>query len=95
MPPMPVMADNNWRALEGTDLRKVLMRWATREGVDFIWDADQMFLIKKSMKQDTDFVQAVSMVVNQFDDDAVKPVATLNIDPETKRKALIIKSNKS
>lgn len=79
-----------WRALQGTNLEKVLKRWSIKEGVDFVWDADQTFLIKQTMKAMSDYNGAVASILNQYNGQNVKPVGSLNVDPSTGRKTLII-----
>jgi len=81
---------NNWRALQGTDLRKLLKRWSAREGVGFVWDADQSFLVKQTVKSETNYNNAVERLLSQYSVQGVRPVATLNIDPKTNAKTLII-----
>ncbi len=87
--------DHRWRALEGTNLRKVLQQWAKREDINFIWQADQTFLIRKSVKSTTDFPDAVSSLLVQYKDQSVRPVAQLNTDPKTGEMSLIVKVLKS
>lgn len=84
-----------WRALEGTDLRKVLKRWSMKEGVEFIWDAPESFLIRESVKTTTGYEQAVSLLLGQFSGQSVYPLAQLNTDPDTGKKYLIIKTGRA
>ena len=96
--PIPVMNEsqpNHWRALQGTNLRKVLQRWSAEEGVNFVWDTDQQFYVPQSVKATTDFADAVSLILSQFQGQPIRPKAILNFDPETKSKALVIQSDKS
>ena len=84
-----------WRALQGTDLRKVLKKWSSDENVDLIWDADQTFLIKKTMKTMSDYNGAVAILLSQYSNQGVKPKGTLNVDPKTGRKSLVISVEQS
>lgn len=84
-----------WRALEGTNLRKVLQQWAKREDVKFIWQADQTFLVRNSVKSTTEFPEAVSSLLAQYEDQKIRPVAQLNTDPATGEVSLIVKVLKS
>lgn len=92
-------ASNNgvdrWRALEGTDLKQVLRQWSVKQGVDFIWDADQSFLIKESVKTTVEYPEAVSLLLAQFDGQATRPVAQLNKDPDTGKTVLIVRLNQA
>lgn len=84
---------DRWRALEGTDLKNVLRRWSIKEGVDFIWDIDQSFLIRQSVKTTADYPEAVALLLSQFEEQAIRPVAQLNKDPQTGKTALIVRLN--
>ena len=87
--------DYRWRALEGTNLRKVLQQWAKRENVGFLWQADQTFLIRESIKSTTEFPDAVASLLAQYEDQSIRPVAQLNTDPKTGEVSLIVKVLKS
>lgn len=84
-----------WRALQGTDLRKVLMQWSAKEGVDFVWDAPEVYLVRESVKAVTTYEDAVSLILNQYNGQPTRPVAQLNKDPDTGRVSLIIKTKRS
>lgn len=86
---------NRWRALEGTNLRKVLNRWCVRENVKLMWNVDQIFLIRQSVNETTGYAEAVALLLSQFNDQSVRPVAQLNTDPDTGKTSLIISLNKS
>lgn len=83
-----------WRALQGTNLKSTIKRWSARENIDFIWKADEVFLIKESLKDARNFNEAVATLIQQFDEQKTRPVATLNIDPDTGRKSIIVTSKK-
>ena len=87
-------APYNWRALQGTNLRSVLRRWSAREGVRLIWDADQQFLIRQTVKEKTDYADAVIQLLSQYSDQTTRPVGILNVDPDTGQRALIISIEK-
>lgn len=87
--------NNRWRALVGTDLRKVLMRWSVENNVDFVWDAPETYLIRQSIKTTAGYDQAVSMLLRQFEGQSIRPVAQLNTDPETGRKSLTVTTHHS
>lgn len=85
---------NSWRALEGSNLRKVLQRWSIQNGIDFIWEAEQMFYIPQSVNTTTDFPEAVALLLSQFEGQPIRPTAILNTDPQTDKTALIIRTNR-
>ena len=84
-----------WRALQGTDLRKVLMQWSSKAGVEFVWDAPETYLVRESVKAVADYEEAVALLLNQFKSMPTRPTAQLNQDPDTGRKSLIIKTYRS
>lgn len=85
---------NRWRALQGSSLRKVLQRWSVKAGFDFLWEADEIFFIPQSVNTTTDFPEAVSLVLSQFEGQPVQPNAVLNNDPQTGITTLIIRTSK-
>jgi len=80
-----------WRALQGTDLKQVLHRWSAKAGVDLIWNVDQKFLIRESVKTTVNYSEAVSLLLAQYSGQKTRPVAQLNKDPETGRTVLIVR----
>jgi len=100
--PQPQMMSNQpvsqsqrrWRALQGTNLRKVLQRWSVREGIDFVWDSDQEFYVRNSLNKQGDFNGAVSALLAQYTGEGTSPRAALNTDPETGMTSLIISVDK-
>ena len=89
----PTHADaghKRWRALEGTDLRKVLMRWSDMEDIQLIWNTDKRFLVRDNVKTMANYTDAVTMILSQYEGQDVRPVAKLNTDPKTGKRALII-----
>lgn len=84
-----------WRALEGTDLKHVLSQWSVKEGVDLIWDLDQRFLIKESVKTTVEYPEAVSLLLAQYSGQKTRPVAQLNRDPDTGKTVLIVRLGES
>jgi hypothetical protein len=91
----PSQGTNRWRALQGTDLRKVLKRWSIKNNVDFVWQSPETFLLPKSMKANVGYNQAVALLLSQFEGQPVRPVGQLNIDPDTGQKSLIVKTSRS
>lgn len=84
-----------WRALQGSDVRKVLMQWSAKEDVDFVWDAPEIYLVRQSLKAVASYEDAVALLLNQFNGQPTRPVAQLNRDPDTGRTSLIIKTNRA
>lgn len=82
----------NWFGLEGASLRDILERWCIDEGVELMWMPGQRFDLKESVRLNGGFTDAVTEVLNQFSADAVRPTAQLNNDPDTGRRALIVRA---
>lgn len=85
---------HRWRALEGTDLRKVLKRWSKKNNVQFIWSAPETYLVRQSVKATVDYNKAVALLLAQFEGQSTRPVGELNIDPKTGQKSLVIKTSR-
>ncbi len=80
-----------WRGLEGAELRDVLKDWGKRANVDIMWMMDQSFELKKSVKYKGSFEEAVAQVLGQYEDDKIHPKAQLNRDPDENRTTLIVR----
>ena len=85
MPALPAMT-----AKAGEDLRTLLAKWSRDHGTRFIWNSAEQYSVPKDMQFGPDYQNAVATLLNQFKTDAIRPVAQLNIDPETEQKTLII-----
>jgi len=81
-----------WMGLEGASLRDILEKWCIDAGVELLWMPAQMFELKESVKMSGGFTDAVAGVLSQFAGDSLKPTAQLNNDPETGRRALIVRA---
>lgn len=90
-PPEQKAKPQEWRGLEGAELREVLKDWGKRANVDIMWMMDQSFELKKSVKLKGSFEEAVAQVLGQFDGEKVHPKAQLNRDPDENRSTLIVR----
>jgi hypothetical protein len=90
----PVTPVRNYEVLRGGNLKPVLQRWSVQDNIRLIWDTDETFNIKQTAKFTGTYAEAIQSVLNQFKDDDKKPMAQLNLDPETKSWSLIVKSPK-
>jgi hypothetical protein len=81
------------RALQGTDLRNVLRQWSAKNNVELVWNAPQTYMVRQSVKTTFSFEEAVSLLLNQYKGQSMRPVAQLNKDPETGVRTLIINSH--
>ncbi len=101
-PPMSVSAPPSggvtapaaWHAPAGTSLRQVLDAWSRKEGVEFVWQANQGFGVKKTVHSNGRFEDAVTSLLQQYSNDTVHPTAQLNTDPATGRRTLFVQSTR-
>lgn len=88
------MALSKWTAPAGADLQVVLQQWSKREGVDFVWQANHSFQLKRPVSGDQSYEAALQAVLSQFSSDGVHPAAQLNNDPETGQRLLVVQSSR-
>ena len=80
-----------WRALEGANIRQVLEEWTQDAGVELIWDNQNAFAVLDSFEMQAPFEKAVQILLDQYQESQVRPVATLHVDPQTREKTLIVR----
>ena len=85
---------DRWRALQGSDLRKVLMQWTAKQNVDFVWNAPETYLVRQSLKTTNKFEEALALLLNQYKGEPTRPVAQLNKDPQTGRMSLVVNTHR-
>lgn len=97
-PPMPVEArapvgvqQLNWNALEGNSIRQVLQGWSAIANVELIWQSENDFAVLNPFIMSATYERAVQKLLDQYQDNQVRPVATLHIDPETNVKTLVVR----
>ena len=87
----PVVTQTDWNALEGNSIRQVLERWTAQAGVELIWRSDSDFAVLNPFIMRATFERAVQKLLDQYQDNQVRPVATLHIDPDTTSKTLLVR----
>ncbi len=80
-----------WKALEGANIRHVLQQWAQMEGTKLVWDNSDAFAVLQSLEIRGPFHSAVKNLLDQYQDNQVRPVATLHVDPGSGEKTLVVR----
>lgn len=88
MPP-----ETRWFGLSGSPLVEVIKVWAEDAGVRVIWNSEKNFALKESVSQVGHFEDAVSKALTQYDNDQVRPVGEMYVDPQNGQKVLVVRSD--
>lgn len=102
--PTSIMPDQNaapspatggrWNAPAGANLEQVLGTWAKNAGVEFIWQANEIFTVKAPVSANGSFESALQSLLGQYTNDVLRPAAQLNNDPVTGRRMLFVESSR-
>lgn len=87
-----------WQAVKGASIEGVLKLWSNDHGVDLVWNAGDDFKVRETVSLKTSYEAAVESLLQQYDDvsdGVLRPVGQLHIDPETGKKILLVKSERS
>lgn len=84
-------ADGSWEAPAGADLSQTLSAWSEESGADFVWDARERFVLREPLHIRGPYENAVQAVLDQYKNDALRPVARLHIDEMTGERALVVR----
>ncbi len=80
-----------WSVGAGQDLRSVLEAWSKDSGVEFIWDiSGHEFSALRSIEMSGGYEEAVRVLLNQYVEHAVRPVARLYLETAERKKTLVI-----
>ena len=88
-------AGAQFHAAPGAGVKNVLERWAHRQNVRLIWNADYNYPVKQAVSEAGSFDMAVQALLQQYDADKDRPVGRLNTDPITGKRLLIIDTDRS
>ena len=81
----------NWKALEGENIEQVLVKWASDAGVVLLWEDSSSFAVLAPLEVRGNFEQAVQQLLDQYQNNQVRPLATLHIDPDTHEKTMVVR----
>lgn len=87
----PLAAQMDWNALEGSSIRQVLQTWSSSADVRLMWLHENDFAVLNPFIMRSTYERAVQKMLDQYQDNHVRPVATLHIDPETGTKTLVVR----
>jgi len=87
----PVVSQADWNALEGNSVRQVLEVWTREADVELMWRSDNDFAVLNPFVMRSTFERAVQKLLDQYQDNQVRPVATLHIDPDLGTKILLVR----
>jgi hypothetical protein len=90
-PPIALQGDR-WQTARGAGLADTLGLWSDVAGVDLIWRAYDNFEAPESINVEGSFEDAVTALLDQFEGQSERPVASLHIDPQTGQKTLVVET---
>ncbi len=84
-----------WRTMRGANLREVLDVWATHSNTKLIWMAGQDFSVHRSLSLQGTFSTAVLSILEQFNEEKIRPVGRMYRDPQTGGMVLLIELDRA
>ena len=85
------VSSDTWQAFRGAMLYDVLSTWGARVGTEVLWGAAQNFKIQGTVTLDGTFEEAVTTILEQYNEQYTRPVGNLHLAP-TGQKTLVIVS---
>lgn len=86
-----VYGAGSWKALEGENIEQVLAKWAADAGVVVLWEDSSAFAVLAPIEVRGSFEQAVQQLLDQYQNNQVRPLATLHVDPDTREKTMVVR----
>lgn len=90
----PSSAIGAWNAVKGADLKSVINAWSSREGVKVVWGTFGNMPLKSDFSSQGSFESALQSLLDQHQNDSLRPFAELNRDPSTGAKTLTMTTEK-
>lgn len=81
---------SGWSARAGQSIRLILQEWSERENVELIWNNRNEFSVLDSVELSSGYAEAVSALLDQYQNDQVRPVASLHVDNDTGERTLLV-----
>lgn len=88
------MGNAKWNAPAGASLAQVLGAWSQNAGVEFVWQANESFVVKSPVSSNGSFESALQSLLGQYTNDTLRPAVQLNNDPVTGRRILFVESSR-
>lgn len=82
-----------WSAPVGASMQQILQQWSKQAGVEFIWQSNQGFAVRRPVSAGT-YEEALQSLLEQYSDEKIRPNAQLNNDPQTGRRTLFVESSR-
>ncbi len=82
-------ASGNWQVSEGENLSAVLQRWSEQEGIEFRWQPNYDYKLKKSASFGGDYASAVTRLLDEFAELSPRPTAQLYANPAHPRMLVV------
>lgn len=89
----PFHAD--WAASAGANIQTVIDEWSHKAGVTVVWQDYMSVPVKSTVSMSGSYESALQSLLDQFSGDSTRPVAQLNIDPESGQRTLLMNIDKS
>ncbi|MFK7839241.1 MAG: TcpQ domain-containing protein [Bdellovibrionales bacterium] len=84
----PILMQN---ARSGNSLEDVLRRWSQQARIGFLWKTTQRYAVKDDVSMaNGKYAESVQALLDQYNDDKVRPVGRLHVDPVTGNRTLTI-----
>ena len=90
-PVVPVMA--GWHAEAGESAYAILQEWSDRAGVDVVWASEFLVNVRRPVRVDGSYEEAVSALLEQYADLYAGVQGTLYRDGQSGRRVLYIQTN--
>jgi hypothetical protein len=90
-PLLPVV--KTWKASRGANMRETLQQWAQDAGAELNWKTDDEFAALDDVKVEGTFEDAVAALLEQYQDNSLRPVGDLHISPATDKRVLTISTD--
>lgn len=85
--------ETRWFGLSGAPLAEVIRVWAEDAGVKLMWQSEKNFALKESVSEIGTFEEAVYKALSQYDNDGLRPVGEMYIDPQSGQRVLLVRSD--
>ncbi|MCB1562090.1 MAG: TcpQ domain-containing protein [Alphaproteobacteria bacterium] len=83
--------EGSWEAPVGADLSQTLAAWSEEGGADLVWDTQERFILREPLQIKGPYENAVQAALDQYRNDALRPVARLHVDETTGERVLVVR----
>lgn len=79
-----------WSVAQGASIRETLAAWSDQAGVRLIWDNRNEFAVLSPLALSGSYEEAVSALLDQYQNDQVRPLAKLHQEPGSGERVLVV-----